>query len=40
MPGDLSAAKGQELAPLPQAPLTAGFVAGNAVYIPCDVARD
>ena len=38
MPGDWSAAEGQELAQLPWAPLTVGFVAGNAAYSPCDVA--
>ena len=35
MPGDLSAAKGQELAQLPRAPLKASFVAGDGVQIPC-----
>ena len=39
VPGDWSADEGQELAQLPRAQPTGGFVAGNAVYIPCDVAR-
>jgi len=39
MPGDLSAAKRQELAQLPQASLKASFVAGDGLQIPCESAR-
>jgi len=37
--GDLSAAKGQELAQLPRAPPKASFVAGDGLQIPCESAR-
>jgi len=38
MPGDLSAAKGQQLAQLPRASLKAGFVAGDGLQIPSEFA--
>ena len=39
VPGDLSAAEGQELAQLPRAPLKASFVAGDGLQIPSESAR-